>query len=102
MIAAQVHVTLKSSVLDPQGAAVTKSLQSLGFAEVTQARVGKFLELTLDTDDTVEAAARVEAMCEQLLANTVIERYTYELDASPATDTTLPQSMAQSRVLANA
>lgn len=81
MIAARVHVTLKASVLDPQGAAVTKSLQSLGFDEVEQVRVGKFLELTLDTDDTAVAGARVEAMCDQLLANTVIERYNYELDA---------------------
>jgi phosphoribosylformylglycinamidine synthase len=79
MLKALVYVTIKENVLDPQGNAVKGALHSLGFAEVGKVRVGKFMELELDTDDRAAAEARVKEMCEKLLANTVIEDYTFEL-----------------------
>lgn len=79
MIKATVYVTIKQSVLDPQGNAVQGALHSMGFNEVEKVRIGKYLELNLDTSDLVEAEIRVKSMCEKLLANTVIEDYRYEL-----------------------
>ncbi len=77
-VRARVVVTLKKSVLDPQGQAVTRALSSLGFSEVKDARLGKIIELDLDARDAAEAKKRVEQMCEKLLANTVIEEYRVE------------------------
>lgn len=73
---ARVFVTLKPGVLDPQGKAVEHGLQDLGYGEVTGVRVGKVFELELEADTD---KARVERMCEQLLANTVIEDFRVEL-----------------------
>ncbi|BCG57280.1 MULTISPECIES: phosphoribosylformylglycinamidine synthase subunit PurS [Paenibacillus] len=81
MLKATVYVTIKKSVLDPQGVAVQGALHSVGFQEVESLRIGKYIELTLDTNDREEAAKRLKAMCEKLLANTVIEDYRYELEA---------------------
>lgn len=80
MIKATVYVTIKQSVLDPQGVAVQGALHSMGFAEVESVRIGKYLELQLDTTDRQEAESRLTTMCEKLLANTVIEDYRYELE----------------------
>lgn len=77
---ARVHVTLKQGVLDPQGKAIANSLKSLGFSGVSGVRQGKYIELELEGTDAVEARAAVEDMCRRLLANTVIEDYTIELD----------------------
>ncbi|MEK0312770.1 phosphoribosylformylglycinamidine synthase subunit PurS [Cohnella sp. 56] len=77
---ATVYVTIKENVLDPQGNAVQGSLQTLGFDEVAKVRIGKYMELTLDTTDRAVAEERVKAMCEKLLANTVIEDYRFELE----------------------
>lgn len=74
---ARVHVMLKNGVLDPQGAAVKHALGSLGFDGVNDVRQGKVIELDL-ADGTTEA--QVTDMCEKLLANTVIESYTVELN----------------------
>jgi phosphoribosylformylglycinamidine synthase len=71
----RIHVTLKPGVLDPQGKAIEHALAGLGFAGVEGARVGKLIEL--DVADTV-TDAEVDAMCRQLLANTVIENYRIE------------------------
>ncbi len=76
---ARVHITLKKGVLDPQGKAIAGALTGLGFDEVADARQGKFIELDLKGDDAVAARARVEAMCQKLLANTVIENYAVEI-----------------------
>lgn len=77
---ARVHVSLKPGVLDPQGKAVGDALERLGFSEVGDVRVGKTIELELEDGLAADAAeARVKEMCEKLLANTVIERYTVEL-----------------------
>jgi phosphoribosylformylglycinamidine synthase PurS subunit len=77
-VKARVVVTLKPSVLDPQGQAVTRALGSLGFDEVKGARLGKLIELEVDAKDATTARKRVEEMCEKLLANTVIEEYRVE------------------------
>ena len=79
MIKAKVYVTLKSGVLDPQGKAVQHSLGSLGFSEVRGVRIGKFIEVSLEETDRTKASERIKAMCEKLLANTVIESYRFEL-----------------------
>lgn len=75
---AKVFVTLKSGVLDPQGQAVCSTLSRLGFEEVTDVRIGKYVELTLDETDAARARERVAEMCEHLIANTVIEDYRVE------------------------
>ena len=72
---ARVVVTLKKSVLDPQGQAVSRALGALGFPEVKDVRLGKIIELEVDENDPAEARKRLEQMCEMLLANTVIEEY---------------------------
>ncbi|MCM3630856.1 phosphoribosylformylglycinamidine synthase subunit PurS [Paenibacillus glycanilyticus] len=77
---AKVYVTIKQNVLDPQGQAVQGSLHTMGFAEVEKVRIGKYLELELDTNDRSEAEARVKVMCEKLLANTVVEDFRFELE----------------------
>ncbi|MEL6662124.1 MAG: phosphoribosylformylglycinamidine synthase subunit PurS [Pseudomonadota bacterium] len=77
-----VHVGLKPGVLDPQGKAVADTLGRLGFSEVEGARIGKVIELDLEDGLAADAAqARVKEMCEQLLANTVIESYQIELQS---------------------
>ena len=79
---ARVYVTLKASVLDPQGQAIARSLGRHGFAEVRDARIGKLIELDIAPKDGEARAAlreRVDAMCRELLANTVIEEYRFEL-----------------------
>ena len=76
---AKLHITLKNGVLDPQGKAVQNALASLGFDGVSGVRQGKFIELELDETDREKAREAVDAMCRQLLANTVIENYTIDL-----------------------
>jgi phosphoribosylformylglycinamidine synthase PurS subunit len=75
---ARVVVTLKPSVLAPQGQAVARALGSLGFSEVSSVRLGKIIELDVNESDAAVAKKRVEQMCEKLLANTVIEEYRIE------------------------
>ena len=76
---ARVHVMLKDGVLDPQGEAVKHALGTLGFSGVEGVRQGKVIELDLAATDRVAAEAEVKAMCEKLLANTVIEKYSVEI-----------------------
>lgn len=76
---ARVYVTLKRGILDPQGQAVLHALGSLGYTGVNEVRVGKLIELELATNDRPGAEAEVKAMCERLLANTIIEDYRIEL-----------------------
>ena len=78
-ILARVTVTPKRGILDPQGKAVQQSLHALGFPEVEEVRVGKHIELRLRDVDQTAAAGRVRAMCEQLLANGVIEDFRVEI-----------------------
>ncbi len=76
---AKVHVTLKNGVLDPQGKAVQHALDSLGFSGVNDVRQGKYIELDLVETDPAKARDNLDAMCRQLLANTVIENYEIEI-----------------------
>ncbi len=76
---AKVFVTLKRGVLDPQGKAIAHALNSLGFSEVVDARQGKVIELELGNAAEDQARTRLDAMCQKLLANTVIEEYRVEL-----------------------
>ncbi|AAL52304.1 MULTISPECIES: phosphoribosylformylglycinamidine synthase subunit PurS [Brucella] len=75
MIKARVTVTLKNGVLDPQGKAIVGALGSLGFDGVSSVRQGKVFDLELEGSDKAKAEADLKAMCEKLLANTVIEDY---------------------------
>jgi phosphoribosylformylglycinamidine synthase subunit PurS len=76
---ARIHVKLKPGILDPQGKAIGNALAALGFSGVDEVRQGKLIELDLAETDPQAARARVEAMCQQLLANPVIEDYAIEL-----------------------
>ena len=76
---ARVYVTLKTGVLDPQGQAVGRTLARMGYEEVSDVRIGKYVELEVAEGTTTE---RLEEMCRKLIANTVIENYRVELDAS--------------------
>ncbi len=79
MIKARVTVTLKSGVLDPQGKAIEGALGTLGFGGVGHVRQGKVFDIELDGSDKAKAEADLKAMCEKLLANTVIENYAISL-----------------------
>lgn len=77
---AKVHVTLKNGVLDPQGQAIESALDHMGFRDVGAVRVGKYIELDLKDTNAEKAKTSVKDMCEKLLANTVIEKYTIALE----------------------
>lgn len=79
---AKIHVTLKPGILDPQGKAIEHALATLGYQSVRHVRVGKHIELELDENAIPDADAHVKAMCEKLLANTIIEEYAYELESA--------------------
>ena len=79
-VLARVYVTPKRGILDPQGKAVQSSLHALGFAKVGEVRVGKYIELRLREQEGVAPGERVRSMCEQLLANEVIEDFRIEID----------------------
>jgi phosphoribosylformylglycinamidine synthase PurS subunit len=78
MLEAQIFVTLKRSVLDPQGETVKSGIHSLGFGGVEDCRVGKFMVLRLSETDPERAKGQVEEMCRKLLANPVIEEYRFQ------------------------
>ncbi|ESX47473.1 phosphoribosylformylglycinamidine synthase subunit PurS [Mesorhizobium sp. C416B] len=79
MIKARITVTLKNGVLDPQGKAIEHALSGLGFGGVGQVRQGKVFDLELSESDKAKAEADLKAMCDKLLANTVIENYAVEI-----------------------
>jgi phosphoribosylformylglycinamidine synthase PurS subunit len=79
-VKARIYVTLKKGVLDPQGKAVQRSLSQLGMEGVEEVRVGKFMEVRLSAADRADAEALLDSACRQLLANTVIEDYRYEIE----------------------
>lgn len=76
---AKVYVTPKKGVLDPQGKTVAQALRSLGFGEVEDVRIGKYVEIQLEGRKPAEAEVRVREMCEKLLANGVIEDFRFEV-----------------------
>jgi phosphoribosylformylglycinamidine synthase len=76
----RIFVSLKPGVLDPQGKAIERSLHSLGYAEVRDVRMGKYLEINLEKDSRENVEARVREMCDKLLANPVIEDYRVDIE----------------------
>lgn len=76
---AKIYVTLKKGVLDPQGKAVQNSLESLGYKEVRDIRLGKYMEVKFGDIERDKADTRIKEMCEKLLANPVIEDYQFEI-----------------------
>lgn len=80
MFKAKIDVTLKKSVLDPQGKTVLEALHSLSFDGVKGVRVGKHFVVQLDTKDQVKAEKDLKEMCERLLINPIIEEYSFQLE----------------------
>lgn len=76
---AKIYVTLRPSVLDPAGTAVQSGLKHMGYETVEQLRIGKYIELMLSSTDETTAREQLQQMCEQLLANPVIENYRFDL-----------------------
>jgi phosphoribosylformylglycinamidine synthase PurS subunit len=81
---AGVHVTLRPGIADPQGLTIERALPALGYEGVSGVRVGKLIEFELDAADAHEAESKVRGMCERLLANTVIESYTWDITGESA------------------
>jgi phosphoribosylformylglycinamidine synthase len=76
---ARIYVTLRPSVLDPAGTAVQSGLKHMGYETVEQVRIGKYIELTLSASDENTVRQQLDRMCDQLLANPVIENYRFDL-----------------------
>ncbi|MEO1211244.1 MAG: phosphoribosylformylglycinamidine synthase subunit PurS [Cyanobacteria bacterium J06638_20] len=79
---AKIYVTLRPSVLDPAGTAVRSGLEHMGYDNVDQVRIGKYVELSLSAESEAAAAEQLDKMCDQLLANPVIENYRFEISAT--------------------
>jgi phosphoribosylformylglycinamidine synthase subunit PurS len=77
---AKIYVTLRPSVLDPAGTAVQAGLSHMGYDNVEQVRIGKYVEVTLHANDPEQAREQLDKMCDQLLANPVIEVYRIEVN----------------------
>lgn len=77
---AKIFISFKNGVLDPQGKAVERSLHTLGYQEVRDVRMGKYLEIELEAASRESAEARLREMCDKLLANPVIEDYRFEIE----------------------
>lgn len=76
---AQIYVTLRPSVLDPAGTAVQSGLSHMGYTNVDHVRIGKYVEVTLNADDEAAARHQLDRICDELLANPVIENYRFDL-----------------------
>jgi phosphoribosylformylglycinamidine synthase PurS subunit len=79
VIKARITVTLKNGVLDPQGKAIEHALGALGFGDIGSVRQGKVFDVELQSTDKAKAEAEIKAMCDRLLANTVIENYSVSM-----------------------
>ena len=76
---AEIRITLKEGVVDPQGKAVEKTLGELGYSQVEQVQIGKYVELVVNTPQRAEADRQVDEICRKILINPVLEEYTYQL-----------------------
>lgn len=79
MYSAKIKVTLRKSILDPQGKAVEHSIESLGYSNVKDTRIGKYIELNIDVETEEQARTITNEICSKLLANPVMEDYEYEI-----------------------
>jgi len=84
MYKANIHITLKESILDPKGKASVHALQNLGLNKIENARIGKYIELDIEADTAEEARDIADEACQKLLANEVMENYTLEILAAEA------------------
>jgi len=84
MYKANIHITLKESILDPKGKASVHALQNLGLTKIENARIGKYIELDIEADTAEEARDIADEACQKLLANEVMENYTLEILAAKA------------------
>jgi len=82
MYLAKIYVSLKPTVNDPQGLTIRGALHNLGFIEVTNVRMGKYIEVKIEENDETRAQEQINEMCRKLLANPIIENYTFELRKS--------------------
>lgn len=82
MFLAKIYITLKPGVNDPQGLTIRGGLHQLGFDSVEDVRAGKYMEVRLDERDREKAGQRVTQMCDQLLANPIIEEFRFELEST--------------------
>ena len=81
MIKAKIFVTLKKGVSDPQGLTVHNALKTMQYNNISDVRIGKYIEVSLDAEDKEEANSQVKAICEKLLVNPIIEQYRYTLES---------------------
>lgn len=79
MYKATIQITLRPSILDPEGKTVEQSLHQLGYSNVSHVRIGKYIELEVDTDTEEKARETVDSVCSKLLANPIMEDYTFSL-----------------------
>lgn len=84
MFLAKIYITLKPGVNDPQGLTIRGGLHQLGFESVTDVRAGKYMEVKIREQDREEAGRLVAQMCDQLLANPIIEDFRFDLEATPS------------------
>jgi len=80
MFKAEIYINLKKTVVDPQGTTIKHALESMGYRHLKEVRIGKMVTLTLKTEDKKKAEAEIQEMCKKLLANPIIEDYTYKLE----------------------
>lgn len=85
---AKIYVTLRPSVLDPAGTAVRSGVQQMGYENVEQIRIGKYIEVTLTANDEGDAKQQLDQICDRILANPVIETYRFDLTSVSETATT--------------
>ena len=78
---AKIIITPKKAVLDPQGLTVQRALQQMGYSAISEAHIGKYIELELDETDSETARSKVDEACRRFLSNPVIEEYSFELES---------------------
>jgi len=79
LLTAEIHVTLKELVLDPQGTTLKRSMETMGYQGIEDVRMGKFIQVRFNSDDRKEVEEKVKEMCQKILSNPVIEQYSYSL-----------------------
>lgn len=79
MLVAEIHITLKELVLDPQGTTLKRSMETMGYKNVDDVRMGKFIQVRFDSDDRKAVEEKVREMCQKILSNPVIEQYSYTI-----------------------
>lgn len=79
MLLAEIHITLKELVLDPQGTTLKRSMETMGYRNIDDVRMGKFIQVRFDSDDREAVEEKVREMCQKILSNPVIEQYSYTI-----------------------